>query len=72
MAVYHKFLDPRLTVFEKLDSLALFVAKNVNRHEYRFTNTTPAAEQVACFAGYVGEGTDRSGFKDPREICRHD
>lgn len=70
MAAYHKFLDPRLTVFEKLDSLALFVARHVGRVNYGFTNTAPAAEQVTCFAGYVGEGTDKSIFGDLRTIER--
>lgn len=71
MAAYHTFLDPRLTVFEKLDLLALFVARHVNRHGPGHTSALPDSERVACFAGYVGEGPDRSAFKDPREI-RHD
>lgn len=70
MAAYHDFVNPRLMFFEKFDLLAKFVERNVNRHGYGFTNTALDPDRVVCFAGYVGENTDRAIFGDSRQIDR--
>lgn len=70
MAAYHKFLDPALSFTKRTEALVAFVARNVNRHGFGHTSVITDDERVSCFAGYVGEGPDRSAFKDPRTIER--